>query len=73
VGPSLDEAHNLAMPWRIKRNVYLVILAAAMLAGAIIVWVHNETSDTDLLAALAVVGGLAILIVALPSNGGEKP
>ena len=61
------------MPWRIKRNVYLVVFAAAMLAGAIIVWVRNKSADTDILAALALVGGLAILIVALPSNGdGDK-
>jgi len=61
------------MPWRIKRIACLVVLAAAMLAGAIIVWVHNKSTDTDVLAALAVVGGLAILIVALPNGNGEKP
>jgi len=59
------------VPWRTRRIVYLVVLAALMLAGAIIVWVRNRSTDVDVLAALALVGALAILVVAIPVNGGN--
>jgi len=59
------------VPWRTRRIVYLVVLAALMLAGAIIVWVGNRSTDGDVLAALALVGALAILVVAIPVNGGN--
>jgi hypothetical protein len=62
------------MPWRIKRQLILVLLAFVMLAGAITIWVRHQNADVDILAVLAVVGGAAILVVSLPANGGgDRP
>jgi hypothetical protein len=60
------------MSWWQRRTVYLIVLGAAALAIAIIVWVRHKSLETDLLAALGVLGALAIIIVAIPSNGKEK-
>jgi hypothetical protein len=62
------------MPWRIKRQLILILLAFVMLAGAIVIWVRHRSVEVDILAGLAVVGGAAILIVSLPANGGgDRP
>ena len=61
------------MPWRTKRIVYLMVLAVALLVLAVIVWILNQDTSADLLAAAAVVGGLAVLVVSLPDNGNGGP
>ena len=59
----------------IKRIVVLLILGAVTLAAGIIVLARNRSLDTDLLASVAIIGGLAIIIVALPlgRGGNGKP
>ena len=57
------------MTWHTRRTIYLVLLGVALLVLAVIVWVLNKDTSTDLLAAAAVVGGLAIVLVSLPDNG----
>lgn len=52
-----------------RRLAYLVILGAALVALAVIVIVRNRTPDDELLASAALVGGLAVLVVAIPGNG----
>lgn len=47
----------------------LIVLAVACLALAVIVLVRNRTPDDDILAVIGVLGGAAIVIVALPRNG----
>jgi len=57
------------MPWRLKKQVYLIILGVVALVLAIIVLIQDQDLSTELLAALGLVGGLAIVINELPDNG----
>ena len=57
---------------RTRRQVALILLGVALLALAVIVFVLNRDVSTDLLAAAALVGGLAIVVVSLPANGNGK-
>ena len=59
------------MPWRVKREVALILLGVVALVIAIIVLVINQSVSTDLLASLGLIGGAAMVIVSLP-NGGDK-
>ena len=59
------------MPWRVKRQVALILLGVVALVIAIIVLVINQSVSTDLLASLGLIGGAAMVIVSLP-NGGDK-
>jgi hypothetical protein len=54
---------------RAKRQAILVILAVLLLVVAIIVWVTSHSLDIDLLAAGAIIGGIAVMVVSLPENG----
>jgi hypothetical protein len=47
----------------------LIVLGAAMLALAVVVWVLNRDTSSDLLAVGLLLGGLAAVIVVLPRNG----
>ena len=58
------------MPWRVRKQVLLILLGVAALSLAIIVLVLNRDASSDLLAVLGLVGGLAIVINTLPTNGG---
>jgi hypothetical protein len=57
---------------RARRLLYLILLAVAVLTLALIILVRSRSLDDDMLAAIGILGGLAIVIVALPSNG-DKP
>lgn len=57
------------MPWRLKRELILILLGVAVLALAVVVFVLNQDTSTDLLAATAVLGGVAIVVNTLPANG----
>jgi hypothetical protein len=59
------------MPWRIKRVWIEILLGVAALTLAIIVLVLNRDVPSDLLAVLGLVGGAAIVVNALPDNGGN--
>jgi predicted neutral ceramidase superfamily lipid hydrolase len=54
---------------RARRLAALILLAVAMLTLAIVVLVLNRDVSADLLAALGIIGGVAIAVVALPVNG----
>ena len=60
------------MPWRVKREVALILLGVVALVIAIIVLVINQSVSTDLLASLGLIGGAAMVIVSLPANGDGK-
>jgi hypothetical protein len=47
----------------------LVVLGAAMLGLAVVVWVLNRDTSTDVLAVGLLLSGLATVIVVLPRNG----
>ena len=57
------------MPWKIRREIYLILLGVIALALSVVVWVLNQNASSDLLAAIGVVGGLAIVVNTLPANG----
>jgi hypothetical protein len=59
------------MPWRVKKQVMLILLGAVALALAVIVLVLNRGVASDLLAVLGLVGGMAIVINSLPSDGDD--
>jgi hypothetical protein len=63
------------MPWRLKREVFLILMGCAVLVIGVIVLILNRDASTDLLAGVAVLGGVAIIINSLPlgGNGGSRP
>jgi hypothetical protein len=50
----------------------LIVLSVVALTLAIIVLALHRDVSSDLLAALGIVGGVAIAVVSLPPNGGDK-
>jgi hypothetical protein len=50
------------------RMTALIILAAVMLGLAIKVWVSTRSVDIDILAVIGLLGGVAIVLVALPAK-----
>jgi hypothetical protein len=63
------------MPWKYRKFMYLMFAAAIMWALSIIIMVRNTSLDTELLGAIGIIGGIAIVLTNLPSNGepNEKP
>ena len=55
----------------VRREVWLIILAVIVLTLSLIVLIRNRSLDTDLLAALGVLGGAAMIVVALPTRNGK--
>jgi hypothetical protein len=51
--------------------VILILLGVVALTLSLIVLVRNRELDTDLLAALGLVGGVAIVVVSLPGSDGK--
>jgi len=39
---------------------------------SIVVLIHNESLSTELLGAIGVVGGLAMILISLPSNNNNS-
>jgi hypothetical protein len=70
VGGGLDGAGQL-MPWRLKREVGLIILGALVMALSIVVLVLNRDAATEILGVIGLVGGLAIILNLLPADGKE--
>jgi hypothetical protein len=60
------------MPWRIRKQITLILLGAAVMALAVVVFVLNRDTSSDILAVVALLGGLAILVNSLPTNGEKK-
>jgi predicted neutral ceramidase superfamily lipid hydrolase len=54
-----------------RRQAYLIVLSVISLTLAVIVLALHRDVSTDLLAALGIVGGIAIAIVSLPNNGDD--
>ena len=55
----------------LKRQVILILLGVVTLVLALIVLIRNRDLDVDLLAALGIVGGIAIVVVSLPRGNGK--
>lgn len=63
------------MPWRAKRLLYLMACGFGVLALAIAVLVREPSrgTDSDLLAYIGILGGIAIILTNLPMDGdGER-
>jgi peptidoglycan/LPS O-acetylase OafA/YrhL len=60
------------MPWRIKRRLILAACGFFAFGIALAVWVRNDLLDTDLLAVVGILGGIAIIVTNLPENGNGK-
>lgn len=54
-----------------KRIAILILLGVGVLVLAIIVLVTARNADTRLLATIGLLGGLAIVVVSLPSSNGK--
>lgn len=57
------------MPWRIKRILYLMACGFGALAISLVVLIRDRSLDTNLLAVLGILGGVAIILAHLPLNG----
>jgi hypothetical protein len=60
---------------RTRQLAIFIVLGAIMLALAIVVWILNRDTSSDILAVIGLLGAIAVVVVALPiSNGknGEK-
>jgi hypothetical protein len=57
---------------RAKQLAVMILLGAAMLALAIVVWVLNRDSSSDILAVIALLGGLAVVVIVLPLSNGKN-
>jgi hypothetical protein len=60
------------VPWRLRREVYLILLGVVVLVLSIIILARHRSVDTDLLAVIGLAGGVAIVITSLPANGNDK-
>ena len=63
------------MPWRLRRTLYLVAFGCVMLAASVAVLVLNQDTSTEILGAVGVLGGLAVILNAIvtPNGDGSKP
>ena len=57
------------VPWKLRREVYFIVLGALTLALSAVVFALNQNVATDLLAGAGVLGAIAIVLVAIPGNG----
>jgi hypothetical protein len=60
------------MPWRIKRLLLLYGFGFGALILGIIVVARGRTIDSILLGLVAVLGGMAIVLNTLPTNGHQS-
>ena len=57
------------MPWRLRRPVALILLGVVVMALSIVVLILNQSASSEILAAIGLVGGIAIIVNLLPANG----
>ena len=57
------------MPWRLRREIALIILGVVVMALSIVVLILNQSASSEILAAIGLVGGVAIIVNLLPANG----
>ena len=51
---------------------YLIVIAMLVVAAGVVVLVRNRSFDDELLASIAILGGIAIAIVAVRNGHNEK-
>jgi hypothetical protein len=60
------------MPWRVKRQLYMILLGCACLVLGAVVAVRDRGVDLELLGYVGIVGGAAIILNILPDNGHDR-
>jgi len=55
-----------------RRAAILIAIGVAVLVLALLVMIRNRSLDDELLATIALLGGLAIVINSLPGNGSKN-
>lgn len=55
----------------VRRELYLIALGVIALVLSLIVLIRNRDLDTDLLAVVGIVGGVAMVVVSLPGKNGK--
>jgi len=55
----------------VKRQIYLLLLAVIVLVISLLVLIRNRNLDVDLLAVITFLGGLGLIVVALPGRNGN--
>jgi hypothetical protein len=55
-----------------RKLALLILLGVAMLVLAILVYVRDHRTDDHLLATIGILGGLAVVVVTLPTNGRDN-
>jgi hypothetical protein len=51
---------------RAREVAIQIVIGAAVMALAIVVWVLNQNASSDVLAAIGLLGGIAIIVNVLP-------
>jgi len=54
---------------RARQTFVLILIGVAVLVLALVVMIRNRSPDDELLATIAILGGLAIVVNSLPTNG----
>jgi hypothetical protein len=57
------------MPWRLRQEILLIGLGVIVIALSIVVLVLNRDASTEILGAIGLGGGIAIIVNTLPLNG----
>ena len=52
-----------------QQQLLLIILGVIVMALSIVVLILNQSASSEILAAIGLVGGIAIIINLLPANG----
>jgi hypothetical protein len=52
------------------RQLWLTLIGVAVLVIGLIVLIRNKSLDDELLASIAVLGGIAIIVTSIPTPGG---
>jgi hypothetical protein len=55
-----------------RRMAMLLLLGVAILVLSILILIRNRSTDLDILAVIGILGGLAVVVVVLPTNGHDK-
>lgn len=55
-----------------KQTAYLILIGAVVFGLSIVVYVRHRSWDDNILATVGLLGGLAIIINSLPTNGNGK-
>jgi hypothetical protein len=56
----------------VSSRFYLIVIALAVVAIGVVVLVRNRSLDDELLASIAVLGGIAIAITAVRNGNGKN-